>query len=59
MDDMKRSFTQLNQTITGYIGKIPIIGNVWKLVQKGGAWMTKMPEPGAKPGGLASKCTVM
>jgi len=59
MDDMKRSFTQLNQTITGYIGKIPIIGGVWKLIQKGGAWMTKMPEPGAKPGGLASKCTVM
>ena len=66
MDDMKAAFSKLNSSLTYYIGTVPVIGSLWKLVQKLCNYMSAMPEaptPGSAPKGmmakLASKCTIM
>ena len=59
MSDMKLAFTKLNNSVTGYIGKIPIISGCWRMIVKFASWMSQIPKPGDKPKGMASRCSVM
>ena len=58
MDDMKQAFARLNGAITGYIGNIPVIGGIWKLIVKSASWISKPPDVNAASSG-SSRCTVM
>ena len=60
MDDMKTAFRKLNQSITHYVGTIPVIGGIWKMIVKFGAYMSQMPNPkDAGKKSMFSSCTVM
>jgi hypothetical protein len=58
MDDMKQAFARLNGAITGYIGNIPVIGGIWKVIVKFASWVSKPPDVNAASSG-SSRCTVM
>ena len=58
MDDMKQAFARLNGAITGYIGNIPVIGGIWKVIVKFASWVSKTPDVNAASSG-SSRCTVM